>query len=652
MASAKECTDGTDLVEKLKKLASVPPIYIDKALKYTINGCGIDCEVTASSAFGAATKFAIWAKEVCGLEESTLKQTNLEVVDVENDRYVYQIVFEHNHPVVELNYVVKSTPVLNNVPANEDNSEKESSTPVVEVDLQTGEIIDSTLRHYFGFGSFRPLQKETIVTTMSGKNVLTILGTGGGKSLTFLLPAVISSKPTVVVSPIKSLIDDILSRCSNLNIAACKFTGDIPKEVYQSQLPNLENFKVVLVTPEIIKNGELLKVLKGFSEKGMLERIVFDEAHTIVSWGNTFRPVYKDVCEQLAHLNCPKLLLSATVPAKVEAGIKDIFSDLTVFKSSVFRENLSLHVSERGTKFYDDLEVHLLQHKDECGIIYCVLPKDVSDIHAELLKRGIDCVKYHGQLSQDVKLTNQTRWINGECKIIVANSSFGMGIDKKDVRFIVHARLPTSIDEYYQQCGRAGRDGLPSTCTLFYKYMDKNMLLKMFIRQDRVGDQIGAVNDLINYLEDPVQCRHRSLMVYFGESKSNFHCGISCDNCCPNSEFYLTDGTNDALKVVQAMVELTGKDITCNTLKLFLLGSKQKSIQEKELDSFSNFGIFKKQFVPAVLLEKFLHTLVYNGVLKENIEQKGKSMTVKVTLGPKAHDLLSLNMSVQKLAKK
>ena len=176
--------------------------------------------------------------------------------------------------------------------------------------------------------------------------------------------------------------------------------------------------------------------------------------------------------------------------------------------------------------------------------------------------------------------------------------------------------------------------------------MDKSMLLKMFIRQNRVSYQIDAINDLINYLEDPVQCRHKNLMVYFGESKCNFHCGISCDNCCLNSEFYLTDGTNDALKVVKAMVELT------HYIKLFLLGSKQKSIQEEGLDRFLNFGIFKKRLVPAVLLEKFLRTLVYNGVLTENIEQKGKSMTVKITLSPKAHDLLSLNMSVTNLAKK
>ena len=155
--------------------------------------------------------------------------------------------------------------------------------------------------------------------------------------------------------------------------------------------------------PRNYQDGEVLELLKAFSEKGKLERIVFDEAHTIVRGGNTFRSVYKEESEQLGHLNCSRLLLSATVPAKDEAAIKDISCDLTVFKSSIFRENLSLHVCECGTKFYGDLEAHLLQHKDECGIVYCVLPKDVSDIHAELLKHGIDCVKYHGQLSQEVK---------------------------------------------------------------------------------------------------------------------------------------------------------------------------------------------------------------------------------------------------------
>ena len=182
-------------------------------------------------------------------------------------------------------------------------------------------------------------------------------------------------------------------------------------------------------------------------------------------------------------------------------------------------------------------------------VLFIVLPKDVSTIYAELLKRAVSCAKYHGQLSEGVKMTNHSKWINGECKLIVANSSFGMAIDKKDVRFVIHARIPTSIDKYYQQCGRAGHDGLPSRCILYYRYADKNMLLKLFYSQGQaVSDQMSCVNELVNFLEDPVQCQHKCLMLYFGEPRENFVCGVGCDNCVRQGVFYLTDGTLDALK--------------------------------------------------------------------------------------------------------
>lgn len=647
-------TQSDSLAKQLEKLAAVPPTCPERSFIYSVKGCEIEsADVTASSAFKAASKFAIWAKQVCCFQLEPMV-TCIEVLDPEKDRYVYDIVLDGNKALVELKYFEKNSPVFDNTSRVDPCSDDEDELQNVNIDLQTGDLIDNTLKHYFGFTSFRPLQRETIIATMSKKdsNVMTVVGTGGGKSLTYFLPVVLSSKTTVVVSPIKSLIDDILSRCEGLNISACKFTGDIPKETYQSQLVDLERFKIVLVTPEIIKDGDLLDTIVSLAEKGNLERIVFDEAHTIVSWGNTFRPVYKEVCESIAKLSCPKLLLSATVPAKVEADIKVIFNDLMVFRSSIFRENLNISVCERGTKFYDDLESLLSEHKGECGIIYCVLPKDVSQIHAELLKRGICCVKYHGQLSTEMKLINQMKWMTGECKLIVANSSFGMGIDKKDVRYVIHARMPTSIDEFFQQCGRAGRDGLLAKCTIFYKYADKNLLLKMFIHQGNVDKQMEAVNDLVHFLEDPVQCRHKILMAYFGECRSNFVCGGSCDNCVDSGCFYATDGTNDALKVVQAVVELTGKTITCNMLKLFLLGSKQKIIQEESLDSLSNFGLFKKRFAPAVLLEKFLPSLIYHGVLAEITQQKGRSISLNIQLGPKAHDLLALNMNVTRFEKK
>ena len=354
------------------------------------------------------------------------------VVNPENDQYVYNIITANGHPVVELDHFVKNSLFSDDNSSTDISSYAQQFSTNVEVDLETGEMIDNPLKHYFGFSSFRPLQRETIVSTMSKIDVMTVVGTGGGKSLTYLLPAVLSSNPTLVISPIKSLIDDILSRCQNLKISACKFTGDITKARHNSQLLNLPNFKIILVTPEILHKGELMETIMLFAKKSQLQRIVFDEAHTIVNWGSTFGPVYKEVCEHLGKiLSCPKLLLSATVPAKLESELKAIFTGLTVFRSTVFRENLHLNIRERGNKFHDDLERFFLDHRDDCGIIYCVLPKDVATVHAELLKRGIDCVKYHGQLSEEIKIVNHSKWMNGECKLIVANSSFGMGIDKK-----------------------------------------------------------------------------------------------------------------------------------------------------------------------------------------------------------------------------
>lgn len=646
------------LLEALEKLSAVPPLRPNIASNFTVKGCQIESVVRAISTFEAATKFAFCLQEIYVAEYEQISKT-IEISDEANDHYVYSISIVNNKPLVELNYVLKSPPFIPSERSTYFNGQSsgdfETEALLNKADdfdnLERGELIDNTLRQYFGFTSFRPLQRETIMATMNGEDVMTVVGTGGGKTLMYLLPAVISSNITLVVSPTLSLIDDMLGRCHNLGISACKFTGEVPKELQYSQQLNIKQFKIVLGTPEMLKEGEFNSTVMSMIEKKEIERIVFDEAHTIVSWGNTFRPIYREVCEELAKTTCPKLLLSATVPAKIESELKDIFMGLVVFRSSIFRENLFLKVQERTSKFYDELKSFILERKGDSGIIYCVLPKDVSTIHADLLKNGIDCVKYHGKLSEEVKTDSYSKWVNGECRLIVANSSFGMGIDKKDVRYVIHGRIPTSVEEYYQQCGRAGRDGLPATCVLFYKYGDKNMLLKLFQMQSEQSQQIASVNELIHFLEDPVQCRHRSLMVFFGEKTTSFICGTSCDNCGTRGSFYATDGTSDALKVLQAVVELTGRVFTCNTLKLFLVGSRQKSILEQELDTLVNFGSLEKRFVPAVLLDKFLHSLINSGILAEVIEKRGKHLYSQLVLGPKAHDLMALRLSVSRYEK-
>ncbi|KAJ7387576.1 hypothetical protein OS493_000910 [Desmophyllum pertusum] len=449
------------------------------------------------------------------------------------------------------------------------------------------EVLDNTLHHYFDYPNFRPLQKDIIKSTLSGKNVIGIAGTGSGKSLTFMLPAVLGIHPTVVVMPTKSLIDDILMRCLDLNITSCKFTGTVSKEIQRVQLENFNSFKLIFTTPEMIEGDFLAKI-----ENSNLERVDFDEAHTISSWE--------------------------------------------------VRERSS------GSKFYDDLSSYIKNHEG-CGIVYCVFTSDVANIHSELIKRDISCVKYHGHLSEDVKALNFSKWNTGEVRIMVANSAFGMGIDKANVRFVVHARVPTGIDDYYQQCDRAGRDGQPAKCCMYYSHTDTTALLKMFKHHDQFENQSKVLNDLIIFLEDPVQCRHRKIMSYYGEERDGFTCGTSCDNCQNSERYVTTDGTADALKVVQAVVQLTEKKITSNMLKLYLAGSSQKCIQD--LDSFSSFGCLKKHFVPVVLMQKFLHLLIYFEVFAVTSIFRSNSISITVGLGPNAHKLIDYSFYVPKYEK-
>lgn len=609
-----------------------------------------EIKVKASSSFEAAVKMAFALREFGQLDTSV---AIIVVVSANGDEFKYNAIKADPVAVELQEKIVKAAEnKVDSVSTNDRPVDIASTNTSERLGFSNSSLIHTTLRNYFGFASFISLQEETIVSTMAGNNVLTVVGTGGGKTLTYLLPAVLSSNPTLVISPIKSLIDDTLVRCLNLNILSCKFTGDVPHGVKEVQLQNMESFKIIFATPECLETGESLRVkIDELIVVGKLERIVFDEAHVISSWGNTFRPSYKDVCKHLCNSKCPKLLLSATVPLKVENDLRGICGDFTVLRRTVYRDNLYLEVIERTGKFLDQLSEFILQNelKGASGIVYCVLPHDVSKIHGELLKRGINAVKYHGKLSDAVKLSSQSKWMSGEVKVIVANSSFGMGIDKPNVRYVVHAKLPTSIEEYFQQCGRAGRDGLPSHCKLFYNYSDKNILYRLF--DEQVIAQYKAVNDLIVLLENPVQCLHQGVLSYFGEKHDSFICLTGCSNCKHRGTHQITDGTSDALKVLQAVVELSNISLTCNDLKLYLAGSNQKCVSH--LQEYATFGTLEKKFVPVPLLAKFLHLLIVGDILTERVNKRGtgSSISIEIALGPNAHELLANNIMIDKYEK-
>ena len=199
------------------------------------------------------------------------------------------------------------------------------------------------------------------------------------------------------------------------------------------QVEHIQQYRVIVATPEMLQEGMLFHQEIASLDLG---RIVFDEAHTIATWGSTFRPFFKEICMDLAKLPCPKLLLSATVTTKLQQTLMDVFGRLLVFRETVYRENLIFEVVERSPKHIEEIASFVREEctLGHCGIIYCVLPHDVDKVHSELLKRGLDAVKYHGQLSDEVKQTSFLKWLNGDVGIMVANSSFGMGIDKPDVR--------------------------------------------------------------------------------------------------------------------------------------------------------------------------------------------------------------------------
>ena len=401
-------------------------------------------KIQANSSREAAIKMGLMFIELSALRNIFPGPVSSKNVVITNSKLeleeLYDVKMNNGEVFVELIQVLKRNEEENDLIDTTDDASTSStaktsrSSPVVTShQFEEGFILETALKKYFGHETFRRLQKETIEATLAGQSVLTVVGTGGGKTLMFLLPAIISDKLTLVVSPIKSLIDDTVLRCQNLGISACKFTGEVPHEIQRMQVEHIEQYCIVVATPEMLEKGTLLHQAIPSLDLG---RIVFDEAHTIATWGSTFRHIFKEICLDLAKLSCPKLLLSATVTAKLQQTLMDMFGRLLVFRESVYRENLILEVVERTPKHIDEIAsfVRAKCTIAHCGIIYCVIPHDVDKMHSELLKQGLDAVKYHGQLSDEVKQASFLRWLNGNVTIMVANSSFGMGIDKPDVR--------------------------------------------------------------------------------------------------------------------------------------------------------------------------------------------------------------------------
>ncbi|MCY3544536.1 MAG: DNA helicase RecQ [Chloroflexi bacterium] len=447
------------------------------------------------------------------------------------------------------------------------------------------------LRQYFGYDEFRPLQEEIIDSVLRGRDTLVIMPTGGGKSLCYQLPALKFDGITLVVSPLIALMKD--------QVDALKANG-IAAEFINSTLTFAEirrvqewaysgNLKILYLAPERLALPDFQAFLRGLS----VSLVAVDEAHCISEWGHDFRPDYRMLGDLRRNMpDVPFIALTATATERVR---RDIVSQLGLsahqeYIASFDRPNLRYDVRPKQQAFAQLTDL-LRERKGESAIIYCFSRNDTEELADNLRRQGFNALPYHAGMDADVRRVNQERFIRDEVNIIAATIAFGMGIDKPDVRLVVHQELPKTLEAYYQQTGRAGRDGLQSDCVLFYSYGDK-IKQDFFIEQIRdAAEQRNAQQKLAQVIEycQLNTCRRRFLLDYFGEAMdaSAGNCG-GCDVCLAEREDF--DATIIAQKIMSAVIR-TGERFGAGYISLVLRGSKAERVIRLGHDKLSVYGI-------------------------------------------------------------
>jgi ATP-dependent DNA helicase RecQ len=486
----------------------------------------------------------------------------------------------------------------------------------------------SILKDTFGYDTFRPLQCEVIENILAHRDTLAVMPTGGGKSLCYQIPALLFEGLTVVVSPLIALMKDQVEQLRAAGVPALFLNSSLQPDEYQQNMTLVRDGSVRLlyVAPETLLTPRLFDLLSSVK----VDLLTIDEAHCISEWGHDFRPEYRQLTEvrkKFPQAVC--LALTATATARVRADIKSSlgFSQHNEFVASFNRENLYIEVRPKQDAAIQTTRF-LERFKDQSGIIYCFSRKQVDELAYYLERHGHKVRPYHAGLEDDERRRNQEAFIRDDIQIIVATIAFGMGINKPDVRFVLHYDLPKSIEGYYQEIGRAGRDGLPAHCLLLYSYSDVAKL-KYFVNQKEGTERLVAqqhLDAIVRFAEDESNCRRKPLLNYFGEAYTVPNCK-NCDNC--NAEApQLTDITVPAQKFLSC-VKRTGERFGAVYVTEVLLGSKGERILQQGHDRLTTYGIGseldKKQWM------HLARQLVQMGYLIQESEFRTLSLSPKAS---------------------
>lgn len=504
-------------------------------------------------------------------------------------------------------------------------------------------LLEDQLKSFFGYNHFRGSQKEIVTAILERKDVLAILPTGAGKSICYQLPAMLLPGITVVISPLISLMQDQVVSLFKNGLPAAFINSSLAYSDIQNILSNLNNYKLLYVAPERLADKQFIKSL----QKNNVSLFAIDEAHCISQWGHAFRPDYR----QLAFLKemfpaSSVVALTATATKEVEQDIQAqlAMKDPFVVRASFDRPNLTFQLLAKSNPT-NQLRDFLAKHPNKSGIIYGATRKTVDETHAALTKAGFVVGKYHAGMSDAEREKGQHEFIHGDCPLMVATLAFGMGIHKPDIRFVVHTDMPRSIEQYYQEVGRAGRDGLPAECLLLYSAKEL-MIYDLFLKQITdpiVRKMTKAKTDKMYSLCNSSLCRRKALLSYFGETFEALNCN-GCDNCLGNTE--LVDETVSAQKILSCVYRLQ-QQFGIGTVIDVLRGANTKNITERGHDQLSTYNIMSDY--SEADLRYYINALIEKGFL-----ERTEGEYPVLTLTPTSQSILkgTASFQVRKLIKK
>jgi ATP-dependent DNA helicase RecQ len=481
--------------------------------------------------------------------------------------------------------------------------------------VSSASALSEALERYWGYTSFRPLQREAMDAILSDRDSVVVLPTGGGKSLCFQAPAVVRDGLAVVVSPLISLMKDQVDTLVGNGVSAACYNSSLSSDRKSAVLSGLRErrFRLLYVSPERLvgDGGEgFINLLTACA----VRFIAIDEAHCISQWGHDFRPEYR----QLGRLRTllPGISLHAYTATATARVRRDIAAQLNLIEpvelvGSFDRANLVYRVLARASLKQQLLDI-LSRHRSQAGIIYCTSRREVDALSAWLQTHGVRALPYHAGLPDDERARHQDAFLEEEADVIVATVAFGMGIDRSDVRFVVHAGAPQSLEHYQQESGRAGRDGLEAECVLVYSAAD---FMKWRLMLERNGELTDASRKLLRDMERyaaSVGCRHRHLVGYFGETYSRAECG-ACDYCLDELET-VPDPVVVARKVLSCVARV-GQRFGVAHVASVLCGSDTEQVTSRRHHELTTFGLLKD--APSPEVRGYIEQLIAHGFLRQ-----------------------------------